>query len=225
MNTNANMNDDTQHYNESLLFYRWKSVQLAARTNTTDNWPMDRESILDRRVVVKYVDHITSTFDLSKDTFYLAINIYDRYVRSVEDHSVLTIEELKVIGATSLVLASKYHEPRTDTMEWMELMKCNRADVLELEQDILVALNWELTVPTIYTFLRMLSEQFSVSMQSFDMAETLLRRMTEYISENSLPIYRTTEELIELGNGLKRPQECSFVDRMGIAAATIRCKN
>lgn len=96
-------------------------------------------------------------FKLVPATLYLTVNIVDRYL-SISSEQGLGVfrTKLQLVGAAALLLAWKYeetHEPEVSDMVHV----CDRAypryHVVEMEEKILVALGYELTVPTAHAFL------------------------------------------------------------------------
>jgi hypothetical protein len=106
-----------------------------------------------RAMLFDWLVEIHCGFRLRTETLYLAFDIVDRYISVVS----VTRRRFQLLGATALVIASKYEE-----MEHPELAKvaflthgaCNRTDILDMETAVLSALDYRISNPTSYPFLR-----------------------------------------------------------------------
>ncbi|MQL85583.1 hypothetical protein Taro_018103, partial [Colocasia esculenta] len=96
---------------------------------------------------------VSEEYKLVPDTLYLTVYIIDRFL------SVNYIERqrLQLLGITSMLIASKYEEicaPRVEEFCFITDNTYNKGDVLTMESQVLNCLNFQLSVPTIKTFLR-----------------------------------------------------------------------
>ncbi|XP_026459956.1 G2/mitotic-specific cyclin-1-like [Papaver somniferum] len=88
-------------------------------------------------------------FQFMPETLYLTIHIVDRYLAI---NRVVREKELKLIGYTAMLIASKYEENAAVKVD--ELVGTyKRKQILAMERSILEKLGWTLTVPTTYHFL------------------------------------------------------------------------
>lgn len=58
--------------------------------------------------MVDWMAEVLYTFKTSDQTFFLAINIMDRYFKQIEDG--LTSADLHLVGVVSMFIASKYED-------------------------------------------------------------------------------------------------------------------
>lgn len=134
-----------------------------------------------RAILVDWLVEVHTKFELSPETFYLTINIVDRFL------SVKTVarKELQLVGISAMLMASKYEEiwaPEVDTYALntyycisLHRFICRKIpkpsvfqvndfvclsdraytheQILRMEKIILGKLEWTLTVPTPYVFL------------------------------------------------------------------------
>jgi len=104
-----------------------------------------------RAILVDWLVEVHLKFKLVPDTLYLTVNIIDRYLAKVE----VSRPKLQLIGATALLIASKYEEIFPSELRDLVYI-CDRAyskvEILAMEVIILKKLNYQITVPTAHTF-------------------------------------------------------------------------
>ncbi|XP_057441456.1 G2/mitotic-specific cyclin S13-7 [Lotus japonicus] len=105
-----------------------------------------------RSILVDWLVEVHRKFELMPETFYLTINIVDRFLSMKAVHR----KELQLVGISSMLIASKYEEIWAPEVNDFVLISDNayvRQQVLVMEKTILNNLEWYLTVPTPYVFL------------------------------------------------------------------------
>ncbi|PON67557.1 Cyclin [Parasponia andersonii] len=105
-----------------------------------------------RAILVDWLVEVHTKFELSPETFYLTINIIDRFL------AVKTISrrELQLVGISAMLTASKYEEiwaPEVNDFVCLSDRAYTHEQILRMEKIILGKLEWTLTVPTPYVFL------------------------------------------------------------------------
>ena len=106
-----------------------------------------------RGILVDWLVEVAEEYKLSADTLYLSVGYIDR-VLSVQP---VARTKLQLLGVTCMLIASKYEEiyaPQVDEFCYITDNTYSREDVLLMERTVLDALEFELTQPTIKTFLR-----------------------------------------------------------------------
>jgi hypothetical protein len=91
--------------------------------------------------------------ELVPESLYLSINIIDRFL----SRKCVPRNRLQLLGVTSLIIACKYEETgQYNVSDFTSLIdfKYTRQDVLTMELLIVKVLDYRLTVPTGYAFLR-----------------------------------------------------------------------
>jgi len=104
-----------------------------------------------RAVLVDWLIEVHRKFKLSQQTYFLAINMVDRYLA---DHSMVRTK-LQLLGCTCLWIASKYHEiyaPEMDDFVYISDNAFSTEQLTEMEVDVLKTLSFELTVPTVLNY-------------------------------------------------------------------------
>ena len=86
------------------------------------------------------------------ETLYLAVNLMDRYLNVKK----IQRPKLQLVGVSALLCASKYEEiypPDLRELVYIADKAYNKREILTMESDILETLHYDLTVPTVHTFL------------------------------------------------------------------------
>ncbi|XP_020400692.1 cyclin-A2 isoform X4 [Zea mays] len=96
---------------------------------------------------------VSDEYKLVADTLYLTVYLIDQFL----SQNCIQTHKLQLLGITSMLIASKYEEYSAPSAEEF----CNitagtyaKAEVLEMEQQVLNDLGFHLSVPTTNTFLR-----------------------------------------------------------------------
>ena len=104
-----------------------------------------------RYILVDWLVEVHMKFDLLPETFFLTIQLIDRYLAQVDVERGI----LQLVGVTCLLLASKYHEvypPLLSDCVYIMARSHTRQEIIEMEMEILTSLDFELSFPTAYPF-------------------------------------------------------------------------
>mmetsp|Transcript_4636 Transcript_4636/g.6379 ORF Transcript_4636/g.6379 Transcript_4636/m.6379 type:complete len:278 (+) Transcript_4636:162-995(+) len=107
-------------------------------------------SLESRKQLIKKLATIHHYSSSSKSSFYLGINIFDRYRR----RKYLPLDTYDLAGLVSLVIAMKYEETIRPNYNTFASLGFKVKEMVEMEYDILQLLKFQLTIPTIYTSLQ-----------------------------------------------------------------------
>ncbi|XP_020400693.1 cyclin-A2 isoform X5 [Zea mays] len=106
-----------------------------------------------RGVLIDWLVEVSDEYKLVADTLYLTVYLIDQFL----SQNCIQTHKLQLLGITSMLIASKYEEYSAPSAEEF----CNitagtyaKAEVLEMEQQVLNDLGFHLSVPTTNTFLR-----------------------------------------------------------------------
>ena len=116
----------------------------------------EEKNIIKRNSCINIAISLCETFELKQETFYLSINIFDRYIQNIKikNNNVLKFNS-KLITLTCVFISSKYEEiypPYID--EYLQLFSnISKNDVIKNEKDILSKINFELHICSPYLFL------------------------------------------------------------------------
>ncbi|WCJ28725.1 Cyclin family protein [Euphorbia peplus] len=148
----ADVNNDlagVEYVEDIYRFY--KEVENESRPhNYIESQPELNERM--RAILIDWLVDVHQKFELSPETFYLTINIIDRFL------CVKTVprRELQLVGISATLIASKYEEiwpPEVNDLVCISDRAYSHAQVLLMEKTILGKLEWTITVPTHYVFL------------------------------------------------------------------------
>lgn len=106
-----------------------------------------------RGILVDWLIEVHYKFELMEETLYLTVNLIDRFLAV---QSVIR-KKLQLVGITAMLLACKYEEVSVPVVEDLILISdkaYTRKEVLEMEKLMVNALQFNMTVPTTYVFMR-----------------------------------------------------------------------
>lgn len=133
-----------------------------------------------RCILVDWLVEVHLKFKMVPETLYLTVNIIDRYL---ENHQVRR-SKLQLVGVASMLLAAKYEEiypPELKDLEFITDRAYTVKEILNMECEVCNALEYNLTVPTVHTFLcRYLKAAH---------ADRTMVQMACYLAERSLQEY------------------------------------
>ncbi|KAF3628710.1 Cyclin-B2-3 [Capsicum annuum] len=106
-----------------------------------------------RGILIDWLIEVHYKFELMEETLYLTVNLIDRFLAV---QSVIR-KKLQLVGITALLLSCKYEEVSVPVVEDLILISdkaYTRKEVLEMEKLMVNALQFNMTVPTAYVFMR-----------------------------------------------------------------------
>jgi len=140
----------TEYVQDMYAYFRSKENQISVRQVYMENQPHINERM--RSILVDWLVEVHLKFKLVPETLYLTINLIDRYLEVRE----VSRPTLQLVGVTCLLIASKYEEIYPPELKDL-IYICDRAyskeEILEMEEVILKALNYEVTIPSAHCFL------------------------------------------------------------------------
>lgn len=122
------------------------------------HWTQFGTKIIHWRVMILvWLTDICQYYELHRETYCLAKDYFDRYLSVIFYKYELDLtttqfmnENAELIGLTCLFIAAKYEEiypPNIQTFAW-QLFRCEVADILKTEIEILIKLKWQLSSVT-----------------------------------------------------------------------------
>jgi len=144
---------------------------------------MDQQNDINRKmrsILVDWLVDVHNRFKLQPLTLWLTINILDRYLMSVQTMR----SKLQLVGVSAMFISCKYEEifpPFLRDCVCITDFAYEREDVLAMEKQILVTLNYNIFVPTGYHFL-------TRYLHSINAADGL-RHLASYYAERNLQEY------------------------------------
>jgi len=125
-----------------------------------------------RSILVDWLVEVVEEYKLQTETLYLAVSFIDRFL------SVMSVVKgkLQLLGTAAMFVASKYEEiypPDVGEFVYITDDTYNKKQVLRMEQLILKVLSFDVSVPTINTFLQHIAVECNLSMRLTNLAQYL----------------------------------------------------
>ncbi|XP_031495360.1 cyclin-A3-1-like [Nymphaea colorata] len=105
-----------------------------------------------RSILVDWLVEVAEEYKLLPDTLHLTIAYLDRFLSS----NALYRQKLQLLGVSCMLIASKHEEicpPHVEDFCYITDNTYSKQEVVEMERKILMLLNFEMSTPTIKTFL------------------------------------------------------------------------
>ncbi|KAE8680369.1 Cyclin-B2-4 [Hibiscus syriacus] len=106
-----------------------------------------------RAILIDWLIEVHYKFELMGETLYLTVNIIDRFLSA---HQVVR-KKLQLVGITAVLIACKYEEVSVPVVEDLILISdkaYDRREVLDMERLMINTLQFNLSFPTPYVFMR-----------------------------------------------------------------------
>jgi len=105
-----------------------------------------------RAFLVEWIIDVHRKFRLVPETLYVTVFLIDRFLSLKQ----IRKNQLHILGVTSLLIATKYEEiypPELKDLLSVSENKFTRAEVLQMEKDMLLTMQFDVTAPSAYRFL------------------------------------------------------------------------
>ncbi|KAK6916808.1 Cyclin, N-terminal [Dillenia turbinata] len=106
-----------------------------------------------RAILIDWLIEVHYKFELMEETLFLTVNLIDRFLES----QTVVRKKLQLVGITALLLAAKYEEvvvPAVEDLIHISDKAYTRKDVLDMEKSMVNKLQFNMSVPTPYVFMR-----------------------------------------------------------------------
>lgn len=133
---------------------------------------MDKQSDLNREmraILVDWMIEVQENFELNHETLYLAVKLVDHFLTE----TVCMRETLQLIGSSAMLISSKFEErcpPCVDDFMYICDDAYKREELIAMEMNILKTLNFDISIPIAYRFLRRYAKCARVSMETLTLA-------------------------------------------------------
>ncbi|VVA92767.1 unnamed protein product [Arabis nemorensis] len=147
-----------------------------------------------RGVLVDWLVEVAEEYNLESDTLYLTVSYVDRFLSL----KPINRQRLQLVGVSAMLIASKYEEispPKVEDFCYITDNTFTKQEVVKMEADILLALQFELGSPTIRTFLRRFTR---VAQEDFEDSHLQIEFLCCYLSELSMLDYSCVKFLPSL---------------------------
>jgi len=105
-----------------------------------------------RTILIDWLVEVHLKFKMIPETLYLTVNLIDRFLEQKQ----VRRSKLQLVGVAALLLASKYEEiypPEMRDLVYITDRAYNKQEIVDMESEIVNTLQFNLTVPTIHSFL------------------------------------------------------------------------
>lgn len=131
-------------------YFRLKEKLTSVRPDYMENQGQIDERM--REILINWLVEVHKKFKYVPETLYLCVNLIDRVLKNKE----VKRRNFQLLGVTCLFIASKYEEICHQGVDELAYI-CNSAytekEILDMENHILKALNYQITVPSANSFL------------------------------------------------------------------------
>ncbi|EAL69497.1 hypothetical protein DDB_G0275493 [Dictyostelium discoideum AX4] len=171
-----------EYVNEIFAYYREKEQIDKIDKDYIKNQYHINERM--RAILVDWMMAVHVRFKLLSETFFLSVNIVDRYLAKV----MIPVTKLQLVGITAILLACKYEEiysPQIKDFVHTSDDACTHAEVIDMERQILSTLQFHMSVATPLHFLRRFSKAAG--------SDSRTHSLSKYLSELSMVEYRMVQ--------------------------------
>lgn len=144
----------SEYAHDALSHYRSVEMNTAPSSHY-----MTRQNDINqtmREILIDWCVDVQLKLKMGQETLFLAIHIIDRFL----DCRLVHRSKLQLVGCTSLVLASKYEDvysPEVNDFVYISDKACTRGQIIAMEECILCAIGYNVSVPLPIDFLRYFS--------------------------------------------------------------------
>ncbi|KAJ4966215.1 hypothetical protein NE237_018064 [Protea cynaroides] len=106
-----------------------------------------------RAILIDWLIEVHYKFELMDETLFLTVNLIDRFLAQ----QTVVRKKLQLVGVTAMLLACKYEEVSVPVVEDLILISdkaYTRKEVLDMEKLMVNTLQFNMSVPTPYAFMR-----------------------------------------------------------------------
>ena len=119
-----------------------------------------------RAILLDWLVEVHIKFNLLTETLFITINLIDKYLSKKNIHR----KYLQLLGITALLIACKYEEIYPPEIKELILMTdnaYNKEQVLQMENEILKAVNFNVTFPTSLKFLEIFKNKLNLEEKNY----------------------------------------------------------
>ncbi|XP_057464562.1 cyclin-A3-4-like isoform X2 [Actinidia eriantha] len=138
-----------------------------------------------RDILLDWLVEVAEEYKLVSDTLYLTVSYVDRFL----SHHSVNRNKLQLLGVSCMLIASKYEEispPHVEDFCYITDNTYSKEEVVSMERDVLIFLNYEMSTPTIKTFLRIFTRAAQENCKSSSLQ---IEFLSCYLAELSLLDY------------------------------------
>jgi Cyclin, N-terminal domain len=149
------------------------------RVDDADEDPFDLPLYLEwRTCMIRWHLHIAQTCKFHTSTIEIAMLLLDQFVATAPTNVTTNARRFQMASMACLYLSAKIHEEHCLTPEQMATMSSGRFEaheIVDMEQEILVALKWRVNPPTASSYVRVLLSQLESQLSTKDDSNRIAR--------------------------------------------------
>jgi len=180
-------------YREREAYYM-RGMENEAKGGLTDNmWS----------ILVDWMIEVQINYELSQETLFLSIDILSRYIRAKQ----VARTDLQLIGAVSLLIASKYeviYPPEVNSFVYICANTYTREALLTAERNVLLALDYKLSSPLAWHFLNWVGRRVRLNNEELHLAQFFLELTLQEREFTPFPRSLVAASAINLACKIKR---------------------
>jgi len=126
-----------------------------------------------RSILVDWIVELQDTLHLNHETIYLSVKIVDQYLSKVK----CSRSKFQLLGSTAVLIASKFDSrlcPQINSFLYVCDNAYSKEEMVEMEKDILSKIDFNLSIPLSYRFLRRYARCAGLSMEILTFARYIL---------------------------------------------------
>ena len=143
-----------------------------------------------RAILIDWLVEVHLKFKLMPETLYLTVNLIDRYLEKEQ----IMRNKLQLVGVTAMFIASKYEEiyaPECRDFVYISDKAYTRDEILRMEGLMLSRLNFQLTAPNAFVFIKRFAKVAGIATTPRSTTELL----ANYLVELTLQDYKMLKYL------------------------------
>ena len=126
-----------------------------------------------RAILIDWLIDVHLKYKMLPQTMYISVNLIDRYLSKNETNRV----KLQLVGVASMFIASKYEEiypPELKDFVYITDNAYVKADVLDMESKMLGSLEFDIMVPTQWSFFEIFVKKLHLDQKTLNLAWFLM---------------------------------------------------
>ena len=160
----------------NIIYYNLLKEEEKGINPKPDHTYMNRQPEINdkmRSILVDWIIDVHFKFGFTDETLFMTISIIDRYL------SICNISRInfQLLGITALMIACKHEEidlPKIDDFIYITDNAYIKEEVIKMEEDVLIKLNFEFLYPSPIKFFEYLSVHFNFSKKHHMMGKYLM---------------------------------------------------
>ncbi|KAH0698041.1 hypothetical protein KY290_015855 [Solanum tuberosum] len=140
-----------EYVGDLYAYYRKMEVYSCVSPNYMEQQSEINDNM--RGVLIDWIIEVHDKFELKEETLFLTVNLLDRFL----EKQVVAKNKLQLVGLVAFLIAGKYEEilpPLVHELEIISYETYTKKDVLEMEKLMLSTLQYSMSFPTPYVFMR-----------------------------------------------------------------------